>query len=295
MSKTAPAPVWFITAAASGFGHEIAQSALQRGHKVIATARSSAKLHDLQSQGAETLDFDVSWPSAKLSSVATDAVQIYGRIDYLINAAGYILEGSLEESTAEEVQDQFNVNVFGTVNTIRAFLPHVRAQEPLAESEGGNGRRATFATFGSLASWKSGAAYTFYSMTKACMSSLAEGLSEELSPFNIGVTVIEPGYFRTGFLNPSAKKATKHEIEAYRDGSTPSGKVRGVLGQVDGNQPGDVKKGVKVLVDVLTEDKELPVRVVLGSDCIEVVREKNRRVLEDMDAWAPIGGSTDHE
>ncbi|KAL4860382.1 hypothetical protein BDV12DRAFT_191736 [Aspergillus spectabilis] len=289
-------PVWFITAAASGFGHEIAKSALERGHKVIATARSSAKLQELQSLGAETLDFDVSWPPTKLSEVAAQAVTIYGRIDYLINAAGYILEGTLEESTVEEAQDQFNVNVFGTVNTIRAFLPHLRAQEALGGNRGGNGRRATIATFGSLASWKSGAAYTFYSMTKACMSSLAEGLSEELSPFNIGVAVIEPGYFRTGFLNPGAKKLTKREIEAYRDERTPSGKVRSVLGQVDGNQPGDVKKGVKVLVDVLTEDKkELPVRVVLGRDCIEVVRQKSRGILEEMDAWAAIGGSTDHE
>ncbi|KAL4881681.1 hypothetical protein BJY04DRAFT_227752 [Aspergillus karnatakaensis] len=284
-------PVWFITASSSGFGRSIAEQALQKGHKVIATARSSSSIADLQALGAETFDFDVSRPESKISEVAKKAVGIYGRIDYLINAAGYILEATVEESSVEEVKEQFDVNVFGTVNTIRAFLPYLREQEL---PSGGNGRRATIVTFGSLGSWSSGAGYAFYSMTKGCMSSLAEGLAQELAPFNIGVTAVEPGYFRTGFLNPSAKKVAKKEIEAYRDESTPSGALRGGLQKTDNNQPGDVEKGVKVLLDVLTATKGVPVRVVLGNDCLEVVKGKCRRVLEEMDAWQAVGGSTDH-
>jgi len=288
-------PVWFITAASSGFGHEIAIVALKRGHRVIATARNVENIRDLERSGAFVLALDVTRPLPDIEAIAKEAMEKYGRVDYLINAAGYILDAALEEATPEETYQQFNTNVFGAVNTIRAFLPLLRAQ-PLPSN---GGPRATVVTFGSLGSWRGGASFSIYSMTKVCMSSLAESLRIELSPFQINATVIEPGYFRTGFLNPGAKISAINRIVAYEDESTPSGSVRKALSHADGKQLGDVKKGGEVCVDILTgsglaKDKELPVRIVLGSDCEKVIREKCVNTLDLLDTWSHISRTTDH-
>lgn len=294
MNMTSNAPVWFITAASSGFGHDIAVEALKRGHTVVATARSLSRIQDLADAGAQTLAFDVTAPSDYMEKVAKEVFDKYGRVDYLINAAGFILEGAVEEVSSKELFDCFNTNVFGTVATIKAFLPGIRSQ-----SKRSNGSRATIATFGSLGSWEGGASYAIYAMTKACASSLAESLKEELEPFDIQATVIEPGYFRTGFLNPGARVNAQTRMDAYEDEGTPTGKVRKTLGFVDGNQPGDVKKGCRVIVDALTrtglaERKALPLRLVLGSDCERVIRSKVSSTVELLDEWKDIARSTDY-
>ncbi|KAM0438498.1 hypothetical protein ACHAPT_001247 [Fusarium lateritium] len=241
----ASTPVWFITAASSGFGHEIALLALTRGHTVVATARNPSRIQDLADAGAHTLAFDVTAPLSDIEAVAKDVFAKHGRVDYLINAAGFILDGAVEESSPQEVYDSFNTNVFGVFNTIKAFLPGMRAQDI-----GEDGTRGTIATFGSLGSWRGGASYSVYAMTKSCVSSLAESLREELAPFNIIATVIEPGYFRTSFLNPGVKVTTKQRIAAYEDESTPTGKTRRALEMTDGRQLGDVKKGYNVPEDL---------------------------------------------
>ncbi|RSM00396.1 hypothetical protein CEP52_009121 [Fusarium oligoseptatum] len=232
----APTPVWFITAASSGFGREIALISLKLGYTVIATARNASRIQDLADAGAHTLSFDVTSPLSDIEAVAKDVFAKHGRVDYLINAAGFILEGAVEESSPEEV---------GTV-----------------------------VTFGSLGSWSGGASYSVYAMTKSCMSSLAESLREELAPFKIVATVIEPGYFRTNFLNPGVKVTTKQRIPAYEDENTPTGQTRRVLNKKDNAQEGDVKKGCRVIVDVLTrkDGREVPVRIVLGRDCEAFIR-----------------------
>ncbi|KAL6232393.1 hypothetical protein BDW75DRAFT_217899 [Aspergillus navahoensis] len=299
MASESNFPVWCITAASSGFGREIALSALARGHRVIATARDTSKISDLKQKGAHVLALDVSDTFDELSKIAKSAISVYQRVDYLINAAGYILEGAVEEATPEEVHRQFAVNVFGTTNVIRAFLPYLRAQPVLKLKDGKHGHRATIAVFGSLGSWVGGASYAFYAMTKACMSSLAESLRDELAPFNIQATVIEPGYFRTGFLNPGAKASTAERIAAYEDEATPSGQVRKGLIAHDGNQLGDVKKGASMCVDILTcsgvaEGRDIPLRVVLGSDCVGAIRGKCQSTLELLDSWAQISVKSDH-
>lgn len=287
-------PVWFITAASSGFGRETALQALKRGHTVIATARNPARIQDLADAGAHTIAFDVTASLSDIESVAKSIFAKHGRVDYLINAAGYILEGAVEEVSPQEVADSFNTNVFGAMNTIRAFLPGMRSQ-PL----GSNGARATIATFGSLGSWRGGPSYAVYSMTKWCASALAESLSPELAPFKIAATVVEPGYFRTGFLNPGAMVRAKERIPAYEDPETPTGKTRRALTATDGKQLGDVKKGAKVLVDVLTQSgvaagRELPLHLVLGSDCEQTIRDKCATSVELLDEWKDIIRSTDY-
>ena len=217
----------------------------------------------------------------------------HGRVDYLINAAGFILDGAAEEISQQELYNSFNTNVFGIFNTIKAFLPGMREQ-----SVGENGRRGTIVTFGSIGSWRGGATYSVYSMVKACVSSLAESLRYELEPFNILASVVEPGYFRTSFLNPGVKVTSKNRMDVYNDENTPTGKTRKALEATDNNQPGDVKKGTKVIVDILTgtgvgKGRDVPVRIILGSDADVFIRNKLSETLEILDDWKSVTVSTD--
>ncbi|WZH42005.1 Ketoreductase [Fusarium acuminatum] len=288
-------PVWFITAASGGFGHEIALLALNLGHTVIATARSTSRIQDLADAGAHTLAFDVTSPLSDLEAIAKDVYAKHGRVDYLINTAGYILDGAVEEVSQQELYDSFNTNVFGIFNTIKAFLPGMREQ-----SIGENGKRGTVVTFGSIGSWRGGATYSVYSMVKTCVSSLAESLREEVEPFNIVATVVEPGYFRTGFLNAGSKVVSKNRMAVYDDESTPTGKTRRMLDVTDNNQPGDVKKGSKVIVEILTgtgvgKGRNVPVRIMLGSDADAYIRKKCEETLGLLDEWKEVVVSTDLE
>lgn len=287
-------PVWFIAAASSGFGREIAIEALKRGHIVIATARNVERIQDLAEAGAYTITFDVTSSLSNMEAIAMEVFQKYGRVDYLVNTAGFILEGAVEEVSPQEVYNSFNTNVFGTINTIHAFLPHIRAQ-PVAS----NGARSTIVTFGSLGSWRGGASFSIYAMTKACVSSLAESLHDELSPFKIRSTTVEPGYFRTSFLNPGVMVNSKKRIDVYNDADTPTGQTRNRLVVVDRNQPGDVVKGAKVTVDILTgtgvaQGKASPVRIVLGPDCEQTIRDKCSQTLAILDEWKNTIRSTNH-
>lgn len=184
--------------------------------------------------------------------------------------------------------DTFATNVFGMLNVCKAFLPYLRATP---------GHR-TIANFGSIGSWQGGAGYALYNGTKWACSGISEGMRAELAPLGIAVTVIEPGYFRTGFLNAGARVVSQRRLREYDE--TAVGKVRATLEAVDNNQPGDVVKGCKVLVDVLTmtgvaEGKEVPIRVALGSDSPPVIREKMRATEELLKEWEGITTRTDHE
>ncbi|KAK7189894.1 hypothetical protein DPSP01_008399 [Paraphaeosphaeria sporulosa] len=281
-------PVWFITAATSGFGHYLALEALARGHHVIASGRSLSRLSPLADAGAHTVVLDVTSPLPAIQAVAKDAVAKYGYISHLVNAAGYVLIGAVEETSPQEDYDTFNTNVFGVLNVSKAFLPYLRASA---------GHR-TICNFGSIASWTGGAGAALYYSTKWAVSGLSEAMREELAPFGIAVTVAEPGYFRTGFLNKGAAVNSEKTIEAYEESA--AGQTRRGLEGHDGKQVGDVKKGCRVLVDILTmsgvaEEQEVPIRVALGSDSGPTIREKCERTMRLLDEWEGVTGKTDHE
>ncbi|KAM0714847.1 hypothetical protein Q7P37_009311 [Cladosporium fusiforme] len=242
-------PVWFITAASSGFGKGIAVEALNRGYTVIATARNSAKIEDLKDMGAITADLDVTHDLDKISSIVADLHGQVGRFDVLINAAGYILEGAIEEASAKETFDLFNTNVLGLINATRAFLPYMREQRPAPSH------------FSAL----------------SVPGTVAQQL--ELAAFGIGVCVVEPGYFRTGFLNPGARVQTQQRIKEYDESAV--GEMRARLDQYDDKQPGDLSKGVQVIVDVFSlKVDQIPLRLVLGSDARKAIEAKCNSTLE---------------
>ena len=155
-------------------------------------------------------------------------------------------------------------------------------------------RSGNIALFGSVGSWHGGPAAGLYCATKWAVSGLAESLRTEVSPFGIGVCVVEPGYFRTGFLNAGARVQTQQRIKDYDDSAV--GQVRAFLDKVDNNQPGDLKKGVKVIVDVfsLNTVKELPLRLVLGSDARASIEEKCTSTLKYLEEDKDVIDSTDY-
>ncbi|KAK4164256.1 hypothetical protein QBC43DRAFT_378927 [Cladorrhinum sp. PSN259] len=272
-TNTSPStPIWLITGASSGFGDAIAREALSRGHRVIATARSQSKLTSLRSLGASVLPLDVTSSESDLAAVVKQAASIYGAITHVANCAGYILEGAAEETTQKEVYDVFNTNVFGTVNIARAVTPYLRDAAK-------QGHKPALATFGSLGSWRSGAAVSLYCSTKFAVTGLSEGLYDELKPFGISVCCVEPGYTRTGFLSTSQdgegtdhRMKTAKQLDVYH--GTVAASTRDAMNAYNGQQPGDVNNCAIAIVDVLTRegmaaDKEVPVRLVLGSDCLE--------------------------
>ncbi|OCT47314.1 putative oxidoreductase [Cladophialophora carrionii] len=274
--------VWFVTGCSSGFGWELALLALNRGDRVIATARNASKLEGLKSAGATTMAWDVTAPLAELKKAAAEAHAVYGRFDYLINNAAYNQVGSLEELTPEETQAQFATNVFGLLNTTRAIVPYMRAQ-----------RAGVVANFSSVAAWVGYPGVGLYCASKWAVTGLSETLYYELADFNIKVCTIEPGYFRSEFLNPGNLLKRENVIPDYEGTAVRKGEQS--MKDYDNNQPGDIKKGVKVIVDVLSGDsgREIPMRLVLGQDAYGMIKAKCEDTIKGLEVWKDLTCSTD--
>ncbi|KAH6657766.1 hypothetical protein BKA67DRAFT_197574 [Truncatella angustata] len=284
--------VWFISGATSGFGKHIALEALSRGDSVVATSRTAtSKLSNLADQGALLIDLDVTAPDAEIRSAFGQAVARFGKITHFINAAGYILEGPVEGASSDDIAKTFNVNVLGNMNLSRHEVALLRKQ----------GKGGVIANFGSLASWSGGPAYAYYCATKWAISGFTESLYAEVKEFGISGVVIEPGYFRTGFLNTDGGNrmfVSNSLEEEYRGTSVEH--VRNALNEFDNNQAGDVVKGCKVIVDVLTrsgvaEGKEIPMRLPLGPDTIKGIQDKIAQTSELLKEWTDVVNSTDHD
>lgn len=285
MASTTTSPkVWFITGCSSGFGAALALEALSRGDEVIATARNIDQLEEAKKAGADILQFDVTAPLEELHKKAQQAYDMHGRIDYLINNAGYALQGTVEELTPAESQAQFDTNVFGVLNVTRAFLPFMRAA-----------RSGVIANFGSIAGWVGYPSFGLYCGSKAAVIGISESIAQEVAGFGIRVCSVEPGYFRSSFLKPGNRIKDEGRISDY-DG-TVSRKVAAMMDEADSQQPGDPKKGAKVLVDVLSgkTGKDIPLRLPLGSDAYAYIKQKCEDTLALLEEWKDLSVSTDYD
>ncbi|KAF1961332.1 3-oxoacyl-reductase [Byssothecium circinans] len=276
--------IWLITGCSSGFGQEIALAALANGDNVVATARDPAKLAQLAERGAITEQLDVVDSDENLRKRVDSIVEKTGGIDILVNNAGYILAGGVEECSRSEVEAQFNANVFGQLNVIRAVLPIMRKQ-----------RSGVVANMGSIGGWHGTPAAGLYCATKACSTILAEALRQEVAHLNIKVTSIEPGYFRTNFLSPGHKTVAAHRID---DLAAATNSTQENLKAYDHQQPGDPKKGARVIVESLTgtgrcAGRELPPRLSLGSDAYKIVSGHIDGHKANLEGWKDITTTTD--
>ncbi|KAH9483332.1 Oxidoreductase BOA17 [Psilocybe cubensis] len=278
--------VWLITGTSSGIGRDLALEALKRGEKVIATgrARSISKLEDLKSKGADIIELDVTSPLETLEEIAQKAVAIHGRIDVLVNNAGYILVGAIEESTPQETYDQFNTNVFGALNVSRAFLPYMREK-----------RTGTVLFIGSLGGWKSSPYAGLYVATKWALRGIAETLHDEISPLGLRSICVDFGYFRTSFLQADQRAPQVSRISDYQEINET---VENALQAYNGKQPGDPIKGVNILLDLVRGEgqaagKQFPRGLSLGTDAYNVAKTASLSALERLEEWKEVSFSTD--
>ena len=270
--------VWFITGTSSGFGREIARAALDAGDRVVATARRVAGLADLVDQAPDrvrAVALDVTDPVAVRAAVDV-AVAEFGRIDVVVNNAGYGSRGALEELSDEQVRAQFDVNVFGVLDVLRAVLPVMRGQR--------SGHVVQMSSVGGVTTTLGGAAYA---ATKFALEGLSEALALEVAPLGIRVTLVEPGPFRTDFAGRSA--AHGEPIEDYALILDPARER--FLAQ-DGRQPGDPVRAAQAVVDLVGMD-EPPLRLPLGAAAFDRIRAQLATRLADLDAVEPLGRDTD--
>jgi len=280
--------VWFITGTSTGFGRDLALAAVQRGDKVIATARRLSAVEDLKAAGASTLQLDVTSPLEALKSIAKEAHEIHGRIDVVVNNAGYFETGALEENTPEETLKQFNTNVFGAMNVARAFLPYQR-----------EAKTGTILWIGSGAGWISVAGCSLYCATKHAVRAIAESLHDEVAPLGIRSIYLEPGYFRTSFM-AHGKREFDFRIEDYKTVLAPRYEEFEVFGN---NQPGDPRKLVQLLIDFVKLEgpfskekrggKDIPIGFPVGSDAYTFVSQQLKNKMKVLEDWKDVICSTD--
>jgi NAD(P)-dependent dehydrogenase (short-subunit alcohol dehydrogenase family) len=269
--------VWFITGASKGLGLALVKLLLSNGNKVAATSRNAAELEKQAGGPSEnllSLQVDLTNEESVKNGVK-QAIRKFGRLDVVVNNAGYAILGSLEEITQEEFRQSMDVNVFGTVNVIRAVMPFLREQ-----------RSGHIINLSSIAGYMGYGNAGSYHAAKFAVVGLSEALALEVKQFNIKVTVVAPGYFRTSFLDKGSVMITKNKIGEYNTAALET-----AMQQMDGNQAGDPDKLVAELVK-LVEEPNPPVRLLMGPDAYQNVTEKRKVEDAEFEVWKHVTVST---
>ena len=264
-------PVWLITGCSTGFGRELAKLVLTRGWRAVVTARKVDQIQDI-AQGHEdralVLALDVT-SRDQIADVVARAKQRFGRIDVLVNNAGYGYLAAIEEGEDAEVRAMFETNVFGLIDMTKAVLPIMRAQR--------SGLIVNVSSIGGIASF---AATGYYHGTKYAVEGISESLALEIKPLGIDVLIVEPGPFRTNWAGPSIKQSATH-IDAY---DATAGERRRQTEARSGNQAGDPVRGAQAIIDAALSDTP-PLRLLLGKAALELARKKLDFMSGDFDRW----------
>jgi NAD(P)-dependent dehydrogenase (short-subunit alcohol dehydrogenase family) len=271
--------VWFVTGASKGLGLTLVKQLLNQGYKVAATSRSITDLNDAVTASSNFLPLAVNIKDEhSVTKAIAETINQFGRIDVVVNNAGYGLTGSLEELSDQEARENFDVNVFGSLNVIRAVMPHLRAQQ--------SGHIFNLASIGGFTGGFPG--FGIYCATKFAVHGFSESLAAEVKAFGVKVTIVSPGYFRTNFLAPESLNVPKNEIQAYKA-------VREVQAahqdDINGNQQGDPEKGVAAIITV-SESAEAPLHLFLGQDAYDAAYQKMDMVKNDLENWKALSTST---
>lgn len=263
-------PVWLITGASRGFGQEFARTALNHGCRVAATARKPEAItqalgrhEDLLPVGLDVTD------RTSIHHAVTSIMEAFGRIDVLVNNAGYGIFGSLEETTDEETRAIYDTNVFGLMNVTRAVLPHMRAQQ--------SGR---IVNMGSMASFACDPGGSLYDSTKFAVAGLSEVLSLEMKPFGIESIVVEPGMFRTNFFDGSSIRTPQQPLAVY-DGTPARGAAEYCM-EHNYQQNGDPHKATEFIYRVVSSPDPLPLWLPVGKDAIKKFERKYTAMIESI-------------
>ncbi|KAK3396811.1 hypothetical protein B0T20DRAFT_356544 [Sordaria brevicollis] len=282
--------VWLITGCSSGFGAEFVRQLLSSGDLVIATARNTAKLSHLQeiphSENQLSLfQLDVTHSQESLNATVAEAIKVHGRIDVLINNAGYVAFGGWEDLGYKGFVKQFETNVFGVLKVTNAVLPHMRKR-----------KSGSLVFISSSAGWKGMHFAGGYVGSKFALEGMVECLAQEVAPLDIRTLIVEPGEFRTPVLSEGKMLGKVSGIEDYKEASDD---MKRYAGSHDSQQRGDPVKAVKITLDVVRKslvadaDWEKVLRLPLGPDCYEMIKQKCEDTLKMLGEWEGVTKSTD--
>ena len=272
--------VWFVTGASKGLGLALVKKLLNEGYKVAATSRNLSDLTkavDTQSEQFLPLAVDLTSEDSVQEAVEL-TVKTFGKIDVIVNNAGYGLLGGIEELTDREARDNFEVNVFGSLNVIRKALPYLRAQK--------SGHILNVSSIGGFTGAFAGGG--IYCATKFAVNGFSETLSAEVAPFGIKVTIVQPGYFRTNFLSASSLAVPQNQIADYQN-------VRDTVNfhqnDMDKQQAGDPEKAAAAMISI-TNEANPPLNLFLGEDAYGLVEKKLAFVQNELATWKELTLST---
>lgn len=272
MSTTQHTRTWLITGCSSGFGYEIALAALTAGDQVVATARQTDSLTAWTTQfPAQVLVLSLDVTNAgQVDSAVEQAVQRFGRLDVVVNNAGYGLVGAIEEVSDAEFRSIFDTDVFGVLNVTRAVLPTLRRQ-----------RSGHIINFSSVAGIRGSGGLGAYNAAKFAVEGLSEALNEEVAPLGLFVTIIEPGGFRTNW----GGKSMRFSAAVLADYAGSAGRVRGFFesAQMPRRAGGNPKKLAQAVLHIAHQSNP-PRRLALGEDAYGVVQQKCATLLNDLEA-----------
>ncbi len=278
---TTPPFVWLISGCSTGFGREIAISALEAGDMVAVTSRNTEDIRDICNKYPSTsvaLNLDVTYTDQIIECVR-NVISKFGRIDVLVNNAGYGYLSAIEEGEGEEVSKLFNTNFFGALELTKQVLPIMRNQ-----------KFGRIINNSSQAGLMANPGTGYYSASKFALEGLMEALDKEVRPLNIFVTSVQPGAFRTDWSGRSMKKS-KINITDYDE--HVSSRIN-MICEIDGNQPGDPKKAAKIIFD-LTRYEDPPNKLLLGAGVLSAYREKLDHMENDLDTYESITLSADFQ
>jgi NADP-dependent 3-hydroxy acid dehydrogenase YdfG len=268
---------WFITGTSSGLGRLLTEKLLNQGHRVAATLRKPEVLNELKAKYGDKLwiaQLDVT-DIQSIKSVVNKAFTELGQIDVVVNNAGYALFCAAEEASDDQITQQINTNVIGSLQVIRAALPHLRAQ--------GGGRILQVSSAGGQTTYPN---FSFYHASKWAVEGFCETLAQEVSPFNISVTIVEPGAHKTDF---GGGMVTAPVLEAYDQ--TPAGYVRRLVDSGTFPLTGDPDKTVQAMIAIV-ETTPAPLRLALGKDAYTDIRASLVSRLDELDAQKELALSS---
>ena len=280
-NQSPPPQTWFITGASQGFGREMVKQLLQAGHQVAATSRDVNELRQAvgsQSDSFLPLAVDLTTEASVGAAIAA-TIQQFGRLDVVVNNAGYGQLGSLEEVTDAEARENFDVNVFGTLHVIRHAMPQLRQQQ--------SGHIFNFSSIAGILGGFPG--WGVYCASKFAVEGLSEALAAEVAPFGVQVTVVAPGYFRTNFLKSGSLKLSGEKMPEYkivRDNEAYHDQL-----QQANTQLGDPAKAAAAIIQVALS-ADAPVHLLLGEDAYGMADAKIKNLQADMAQWKDLAVAT---
>lgn len=270
---------WLITGTSTGLGRALAEALIAAGHNVVATARDKTKIADLAAAAPDrvlTTSLEIT-RQEDIDATVREAVEKFGRIDVLVNNAGYGLQGAVEEVSDTEARAQFDVNVFGLLSMTRAVLPIMRSQQ--------SGHILNISSQGGVVATPG---IGIYAATKFAVEAISESLAAEVAPHGIKVTSIQPGPFRTDWAGGNMVRSEKR-MEEY---AGSSGALSQMFENINGKQPGDPARAAQAMMQIV-EEAEPPVRLPLGTVAIGRIRGKLDAVREEIAEWEGLAASTD--